>query len=211
MPHFNAFGATLFSEDGKTFTLNSKEGEQALQVYYDMIFKDQVHPKPGDQTTFETGKIAMQQELFSYMGKAKAIKDFEWDIAPLPAGPNGTGTTIGYAAYAITKDSPHYEEALDFLKFVSNSENMGVTSQFFVPSRASVLGSDSFLQQGPAPESVKIAVLDQMASAKSLPSHPNWQQIDTKMQTIMDYLYAQSASVEEVLKKAEAEVGPLLK
>jgi multiple sugar transport system substrate-binding protein len=209
--HLNAFGATIFSKDGSTFTLNSKEGEQALQLYSDMIFKDKIHPKPGDQTTFDTGKIAMQKDLFSYMGKAKAIKDFEWDIAPLPAGPNGTGTTIGYAAMTVLKDSPNAAEATEFLKFVTNPENMSITSQFFVPSRKSVLESDAFLKQGPSSESVKMAVLDQMAKASSLPSHKNWQKIDTKMQTILDFLYTQSVPVKEVLNKAEKEVAPLMK
>ncbi|MFC4103422.1 ABC transporter substrate-binding protein [Paenibacillus xanthanilyticus] len=209
--HFNAFGAQLFNPEGNAFTLNAKEGEQALQVYSDMIFKDNVHPKPGDQTTFDTGKIAMQKELFSYMGKAKAVVDFEWDIAPLPAGPNGPGTTIGYASYTILKDSPHYAEALELLKYMANPENMKVTSQYFVPSRKSLLESDDFLKQGPSAESVKLSVVDQIATASSLPTHSNWQQIDTKMQTIMDYLYTQSTSVKDILGIAEKEVGPLLK
>ncbi|WP_158289733.1 ABC transporter substrate-binding protein, partial [Paenibacillus flagellatus] len=113
---FNAYGADFLSKDGAKLTLNSKEGEQALDVFSGMIFKDKVHPKPGDQTTFDTGKIAMQKELFSYMGKAKAIKDFEWDIAPLPAGPAGTGTTMGYAGVVGMKDSKNPKEALEFIK-----------------------------------------------------------------------------------------------
>lgn len=209
--HFNAYGASIFSPDGNTFTLNSKEGELALQSYSDMIFKDKVHPKPGDQTTFDTGKIAMQKELFSYMGKAKAVKDFEWDIAPLPAGPNGPGTTLGYAAYTVMKDSPNYAEAVELLKFMTSPDNMKLTSQYFVPSRKSILESEEFFKQGPSSESVKLSVVDQMAKASSLPSHKNWQQIDTRMQTILDYLYTQSSPVKDVLSRAEKEVGPLLK
>lgn len=208
---FNSYGAELLSKDGSKFTLNSKEGEQALQLYSDMIFKDKVHPKPGDQTTFDTGKIAMQKELFSYMGKAKAIKDFEWDIAPLPQGPKGAGTTMGYAGVVVMKDSKFPKEATDFLKYITNNENMNITSQYFVPSRKSILESESFLKQGPSPESVKLAVIDQMVGATTLPAHKNWQQIDTKMQTILDLLYAQSGSVKDVLTKAESEVSPLLK
>jgi multiple sugar transport system substrate-binding protein len=208
---FYAYGANFLSADGTKFELNSKEGEQALQLYSDMIFKDKVHPKPGDQTTFETGKIAMQKELFSYMGKAKSIKDFEWDIAPLPAGPNGPGTTMGYAGVVVMKDTAHPKEAAEFQKFITSPENMAITSQFFVPSRKSVLGSDDFLKQGPSPESVKMAVIDQMPKAKSLPAHKNWQQIDTKMQSELDYLYTQSMPVKDMLAKAEKDITPLLK
>lgn len=208
---FNSYGAEFISQDGKKFMLNSKEGEQSLQIFSDMIFKDKVHPKPGDQTTFDSGKIAMQKELFSYMGKAKAIKDFEWDIAPLPAGPNGTGTTLGYGSVAIIKETPNPEESLAFLKFITNPENMKISSQYFVPSRKSVLESDGFLKQGPSAESMKMAVIDQMAKAKTLPTFNNWQNIDSNMKTVLDYLYSQSVPVKEVLKKAEDTITPLLK
>lgn len=208
---FNAYGTDFLSADGSKLTLNSKEGEQALTMFSDMIFKDKVHPKPGDQTTFDTGKIAMQKELFSYMGKAKAVTDFKWDIAPLPAGPAGTGTTMGYAGVVGMKDTKHPKETLEFITYITNPDNMVITSQFFVPSRKAVLESDDFLKQGPSPESVKMAVIDQMPTAKSLPAHPNWQQIDTKMQSVLDYLYTQSASVQDVLKKADTEITPLLK
>jgi multiple sugar transport system substrate-binding protein len=208
---FNSYGAEFISPDGLKFKLNSKEGEQSLQMFSDMIFKDKVHPKPGDQTTFDSGKIAMQKELFSYMGKAKAIKDFEWDIAPLPAGPNGTGTTLGYGSIAIIKETPNPEESMAFLKFITNPDNMTISSQYFVPSRKSVLESDGFLKQGPSAESMKMAVIDQMAKAKTLPTFKNWQNIDSNMKTVLDYLYSQSAPVTEVLKKAEVSITPLLK
>ncbi|OMF37011.1 hypothetical protein BK133_07295 [Paenibacillus sp. FSL H8-0548] len=208
---FNAYGAELINKEGTEFTLDSSQGEQALQLYSDMIFKDGVHPKPGDQTTFDSGKIAMQKELFSYMGKAKAVTDFEWDIAPLPAGPNGLGTTLGYAAVTITKDSKYPDEALEFLKFITSPENMAITSQYFVPSRKSVLESDSFLNQGPSAESMKLAVIDQMAAAQTLPSFQDWAKIDSSMKTVLDYLYSKSATVQEVLKKADESITPLLK
>ncbi|NQX67027.1 sugar ABC transporter substrate-binding protein [Paenibacillus alba] len=207
---FNSYGAELVSKDGKKFALNSKEGEQSLQFFSDLIFKDKVHPKPGDQTTFDSGKIAMQKELFSYMGKAKAVKDFEWDIAPLPAGPRGAGTTLGYGSVAIMKDTQFPEESIAFLKFITNPENMNITSQYFVPSRKSVLESDGFLKQGPSAESMKIAVIDQMAKAQTLPAFENWQNIDSNMRTALDYLYTQ-APVTAVLKKAEDLITPLLK
>ncbi|MNC62660.1 hypothetical protein D3C75_1127060 [compost metagenome] len=94
---------------------------------------------------------------------------------------------------------------------MTNPENMKLTSQYFVPSRKSILESEEFFKQGPSAESVKLSVVDQMAKASSLPSHKNWQQIDTRMQTILDYLYTQSSPVKDVLSRAEKEVVPLLK
>jgi multiple sugar transport system substrate-binding protein len=206
-------GADVFNKEGTEFTLHTPEGQKALQMYTDMIFKDKVHPKPGDEIAFETGKLGMFRDVYSYVSKAREIKDFEWDIAPMPAGPNGPGTWMGYAGYSVFEGTKHPEEALEFLKFITSQESMGVTSQFFVPSRESVLQSDIFKKAAPqpSPESIQIAVLDQMNEAKVKPGHRNWQQIDVKMQTLLDYLYTQSLSVDEVLQKMEQEIGPLLK
>ncbi|CAM4492564.1 multiple sugar transport system substrate-binding protein [Paenibacillus endophyticus] len=205
-----AFDADYFSEDGKTFTLNSKEGEQAIQFFSDAMFKSRIHPKPGDQTTFETGKIAMQQELFSYMGKAKAITDFKWDIAPMPSGAGGQGVTLGYAGYVVTEGSPHQAEAIELVKYLTNQENMAITSQFFVPSRQSVLESETFLNQGPSPESVKTAVLEQIAKGKVRQAFTNFQKIDEKMKIGFDSIYTQSATVSEFLKSLEKDITPVL-
>jgi len=207
-----AYGANVLSKDGTMFELNSPEGRQAIQLYYDMIFKDEVHPKPGDQLTFESGKLAMFRDVYSSVTNARAITDFEWDVAPMPSGPNGSGNWIGFAGYTVFKDTKHPEEAMAFLKFVSNEQSMSSTSKFFVPSRKSVLQSDAFMKAGelPTQEGIQTAVLDQMGTVEGLPLHKNWQKIDTKMQTLFDYLYTQSASVEDVLASMEEEVTPLL-
>jgi len=212
LPLFWSHGADVFSPDGTAFALHSPEGKAALQIYEDMIFKDQVHPKPGDEITFDTGKLGMFTDRYSYVSKARAIQDFEWDIAPMPEGTHGRGTSLGYAGYSVFQ-TEHPEEAIEFLKFVTNAESMGVTSQFFVPSRKSVLESDVFLKAAPlpTPESIQVAVLDQMGDARIAPGHKNWQQIDVKMQTLMDLLYTQSESVESILQRMESDIGALLK
>ncbi len=212
LPLFWSHGADVFNADGTVFTLNSDQGKQALQLYDDMIFKDRVHPKPGDELTFETGKLGMFTDRYSYVSKARAITDFEWDIAPMPSGTHGRGTSLGYAGYSVFQ-SDHPEEAMAFLKFVTNAESMGVTSQYFVPSRQSVLESDIFLKAAPqpSPESIQTAVLDQMGEARIAPGHKNWQQIDVKIQTLLDFLYTQSRTADEVLKQMEDEVNPLMK
>ena len=207
-----SYGASILSPDGTTFTLNTPEGELALQTYIDMIFKDQSHPKPGDQTAFDSGKIGMQPGLYSAVAGFRSIKDFEWDIAPLPEGPGGSGVQMGYAGYAVMKDTKHPEEAISFLKFMSNKENMITTSEFFVPSRKSVIESDEFLNKYPHPsaESIKIALLDQLSKAWVFVVPANWQEINVKLGVDMDYLYTQQQTVKEVLEIMEKNASSLM-
>ncbi|MEI2398528.1 MULTISPECIES: sugar ABC transporter substrate-binding protein [Paenibacillus] len=212
LPLFWSHGAELFDSSATAFALNSPAGREALQLYSDMMFKDKVHPLPGDELTFDSGRIGMYTDRYSYTSKARAVTDFDWDIAPMPAGVKGTGTSLGYAGVSVF-ETRHPAEAAEFLKFITSAEAMSVTAQYFVPSRKSVLESDVFLRAAskPSPESIQLAVLDQIADARIAPGHKNWQQIDTKIQRLLDGLYTQSSTVDGLLGQMEVEVGPLMK
>jgi len=213
MSLFRAYGAEMFNESGSRFTLNSSGGREAMQLFSDLIFKYEVHPKAGDQTTFESGKLGMYQFPYSYVETARRITDFEWDIAPLPAGPSGAISAMGIAGYSIFKGAKHPKEALEFLKFISQPDNMKITSEVYVPSRQSVLESDEFMNSHlvPSRASIQIAVIDQMKTARINPSHKNWQEIDTEMRVLFDLLYTQSKPVNDILDTMEATITPLLK
>ncbi len=208
------FGGDVFSPDGKKFTYNSEAGEKALQMFMDMMYKDEVHPKPGDQITFESGKLGMYVNTLSYMSTAKTIKDFEWNISPLPAGPKSSATRTGFAAYTMfkTENDPNNEEKLELFKYLTNKENMGITAQFFVPSRKSVLESDAFKKLYPEniQENFKATVLDRLATTKVAVTPANFAKINPEIQVYYDLLYTQSISVKDALKKMEETVSPLM-
>ncbi|WP_339223641.1 sugar ABC transporter substrate-binding protein [Paenibacillus sp. FSL H8-0332] len=212
LPLFWSHGAELFDSGGASFALNSPAGKEALQLYSDMMFKNKVHPLPGDELTFDSGRIGMYTDRYSYTSKARAVTDFAWDIAPMPAGIKGAGTSLGYAGVSVF-ETEHPAEAAEFLKFITSAGSMSISAQYFVPSRKSVLESDVFLRVAskPSPESIQRAVLDQIATARIAPGHKNWQQIDTKIQLLMDGLYTQTSTVEKLLAQMEQEVNPLMK
>lgn len=209
------FGGDVFSQDGSKFTLNTLEGEQGVQMFTDMIFKDEVHPKPGVQTTFESGKIGMFSTSLSYVSTAKNIKDFEWDIAPYPSGPKGTNTRAGFAAYAMFKvdADPKAEEKLALFKYLTGKEAMQVTSQYFVPSRKSVLASDDFKKLYPAniQDSLQATVIDRLPTAKIAVTPANFAKINTEAQVFFDLLYTQTVTVKEMLAKMDEKINPLMK
>lgn len=208
------FGGDVFSPDGKKFTFNSEAGEKALQMYMDMMYKDAVHPKPGDQITFESGKLGMYVNTLSYMSTAKDIKDFEWNISPLPVGPKSSATRTGFAAYTMFKNDndPKAAEKMELFKFLTNKENMGITAQYFVPSRKSVLESDSFKKLYPenVQENFDATVLERLASTKVAITPANFAKINPEVQVYYDLLYTQSISVKDALKKMEETVAPLM-
>lgn len=212
---FWAFGADFMNEESTKFTLNTPEGEKALQLISDMIFKDQIHPKPGDQITFEGGKIGMSRQNYAYVNTARSIKGFEWDIAPMPKGPNKDApAATGLAAYSVMQDSKYKKEAQDLLKFMTSKEAMTEFAFMYVPNRSSVLASDALTKgfESPTKEAIKASLIDPMnGKLRAQNAHKNWQQIDVKVQTVIDMLYTKTYPVKEVLKKMEDEVTPLMK
>ncbi|WP_158299314.1 ABC transporter substrate-binding protein [Paenibacillus antri] len=212
---FWSFGADIFNEDATEFLLNSPESAQVLQMFDDMMFKDFTNPKPGDQISFESGKIGMFRGNYSYSASARKAEGLEFDIAPMPKGPVADAPFYdGVSGYSVMKDTEYPAEALELLKFFTSKEGMAKFQATFPPPRKSVLESEAFanMNDQPSAEGIKLAMSEPMsAGGRVIPTPENWQQINTKIQNLLDILYTQSATVEEVLERMDQEVAPLLK
>ncbi len=207
-------GADIFNADSTKFALNSPEGEQAIQAVFDMMYKDNVHPKPGNQVAFETGKIGMERNNYSSSINYQKITDFEWDIAPFPEGPS-QGQPYGAAlvGYSMLEGTAYPQQSMDLIKYLSSVEGMEAMSSVFVPTRLSVLESPVFLKDNGSPslEGVQLSIIDRMDRIRAQVSHKNWAQIDIKIQNGLDSLYTNTANVKEALQRMEDEINPLLK
>ncbi|OXM16843.1 ABC transporter substrate-binding protein [Paenibacillus herberti] len=205
-------GSAPFKEDMSKFTWNDAYGVETLKMLQTMMFVDKSHPKAGEQVSFESGKLGMIFDNYSFVSKARTIKDFKWSIAPMPSGSQGTVPMMGQAGYVLFKESKHPKEAKELIKFLAGQEGIQTTSAFFVPPRQSVLGSDAFLKQegNPDPADIKQAVIDEMPKAKVQPGHIQWQKIDTEILSGFDRLFGQSGAPEEILKGIKEKVDPLL-
>lgn len=205
-------GSGPFNKEMTDFTWDDQYGVGTFKMLQQMMFVDGSHPKAGEQISFESGKIGMFFDVYSFVSKARAIKDFEWSIAPMPSGSQGSVPMLGQAGYVVFKDSKHPQEAKDFLKFLASKDGIQKTSTFFVPPRQSVLKSDEFMKQpnNPAPEDIQQAVIDEMPKARFQPGHVQWQKIDTEILSGFDQLFGQIAEPEQIVKTMAEKVRPLL-
>jgi multiple sugar transport system substrate-binding protein len=213
LSHTWSNGGSLFNEDTTEFTWNSKQGVETLSMLDRMMFNDKSHPKAGEQVSFESGKIGMFFDVYSYVSRAREVKDFKWDIAPLPEGPEGRFPMLGQAGYTMFAGSKHPEEAKELLKFLTSQEGITASSTFFVPPRESVLSSDEFVNQpnNPPVESIQRAVIDEMDNARLQEGHMEWQKIDNAIQFGFDELFGQLKKPDEILKGMEEKINPILK
>jgi multiple sugar transport system substrate-binding protein len=156
----------IFGKDGKTFTLASAKGAEAMQWLADLTLKHKVQPERGqvEQGTtpnlgnnlFIAGKVGMifrTQGTISYfrknIPKAGDPGSFEWDVAPTPGNVDqkSEGSLI---CYAITKPAKNPDGAWNLLKFMGGPEG----SKIFAEQGAWITAhkaSNSYMKPGAAP------------------------------------------------------------
>ena len=132
----------------------------------DLVNKYHVAPRPeeaaqvGNMKLFTSGRIGM---LISGSWAAELvfkdnIKDFEYDVAPLPRGPAARATFIGGAAYAVLSRSKHKDQAWELVKWMTGKQyqrSRAIHSQI-VPSRISVARSGAYLHLNKPPKARKV-------------------------------------------------------
>ncbi|GGA91992.1 ABC transporter substrate-binding protein [Ornithinibacillus halotolerans] len=210
--HTFSYGGEMFSDDMSSFEWNSDEGIATFELLNRMMFEDKSHVPPGENVNFESGNVGMFTFMYSYIANVRGITDFEWDIAPLPKGPEGRVPLLGQAGLAAFEGSDHPEEALKLLQFLGSKTGIQASSQFFVPARKSVLESDEFInvENNPPRESIELAVINEMGNGFIYPLHEDWAKIESEIVSGFDKLFAQMATPEEILAEMEEKINPLL-
>ncbi|WP_340027815.1 sugar ABC transporter substrate-binding protein [Paenibacillus sp. FSL H7-0940] len=205
-------GSGPFDEDMTTFTWNDAYGVQTFELLERMMFTDESHPKAGEQVSFDAGNVGMFFDNYSYVSKAREITDFEWSIAPMPSGSQGSVPMLGQAGYAMFNDSKHPEETKKLLKYFASEQGIQATATYFVPPRTSVLNSDAFILQpnNPSKEHIVQAVIDEMPKARLIPGHIRWQDIDNAVLQGFDRLFAKTTTAEDNLKQMQEEIQSVL-
>jgi multiple sugar transport system substrate-binding protein len=137
---------------------------------------------------------------------------FDWDIAPLPAGPAGDQRTTGQAAFVVFNASKNADVAADFVAFLTNKQNVTEMATFFPPARNSVLESDEFLTSNPlvAPESMAAAVGSSIPLGTVEAVHVNFPKIDQAARAEIDKLWVPDADVQAVMDAVCEAINPLM-
>ena len=210
IPVIRAYGSDAWDADYNCL-MNEPEAVEAIELFHSMIFEDRTVEQPGQILDFPSGNVAAMIGQLSRVAPL-ADAEFDWDIAPLPAGPAGETTVIGQAAFVVFNNSPNRDVAIDFLKFLTNQENTLAIAQFFPPIRASVLETDVLLDANPtvAPESMRTAVIAPILEGLVLPTHPNYPTIDLTARPILDQLWQPGADVQAIMDNLCNTIQPLL-
>jgi multiple sugar transport system permease protein len=175
-------GGDALTEDGKV-VIDSPATYQAVKFMHDLIYVDHSAPKPVDAPPngFENGKIAIYYGgHVMELAPLRASATFEWDIAPLPAGPAGQATgELGVGGLAVTKQCKHPEAAFEVLRFLTSKESSLALAQggLIAPVRRDIAQETILAGTQTSPKHASVLV-DSLSFARSVPKlatfNPMW-------------------------------------
>lgn len=211
VPVMEAYGGGSWNSDGTQCLMNTAESTEAATLIHKMMYEDNSIVKPNEKVDFTSGTVGMTMRQLSWLSSLKDVT-FYWDFAPLPSGPAGAKPVVGQAAVVVFNTSPNKEVAIDFLKFLMNSENSAKLSAFFPQARASILDSGSIEDANPTlnSESIKTAIIDQIKAGTVLPSHIEYSKIDLAVRAVLDQMWTPDADVSTIMNSACEAMTPYL-
>ncbi len=173
--------------DDKLFPTKTFLGEpgaaEAIQFFADLTNVDQTTPpyevlrsSQDIAALFSEGKVAMVFGNHALVPAFTQIKDFEWDVVGLPQHQRRGNVAAG-AGYVISANTPHPQEAWEFLKFLSGPKGQAIFAEsgLAVPARRSVAESQIFKKAG-TPYNVQI-FLDEVEIGEPDPAFVGFNEI----------------------------------
>jgi len=218
-----AFGGSLVDNvnNPTKCTLDSKESLAGLEFYSDLINKYKVHPTStamtnlamGVQGMFMTNRLAMFASGIWETPGLRNIKDFEWDVALFPKGPNGLrafGT--GGSGYCILKDSKHPDEAFEVVKMLAGrkGEAMLADAGLAQPAIIDITKGEHWSLNDNPPKN-KMMLDEAMRYVIYDPFHPAWREAkELYINPELDLVFNGKKPIGEVVKSFIGKVDDLL-
>jgi ABC-type sugar transport system permease subunit/ABC-type glycerol-3-phosphate transport system substrate-binding protein len=200
---------------------------KAMQFLQDLSFKYDVAPSAvdlqssgvgasGPHGLFAQGRIAMYcTGIWEVPRFRQEITNFDWDIAPFPAGPTGLhGVATGWSGYGISASTKHKQLAWEFVKYLSGPNGMSRLAQAGLAQPAMAKLADSPLWLDNARPKNRVLTVKEVPYVHFSVISPLWPQIaseviNPKEQLIWnDTLTAQQA-VDEFQPAAQAMLDSL--
>jgi len=204
------YGASIWSEDGKTCTLNSPEGVKAIQSIVDARYVGKFSPtadqlaEQGDWDMFIAGKLAMfPTGPWAIQPFNDKISGFTYDIAHMPAG-DKQATHVYANSYAMAATSKNQEAAWRFIAFATGPEGTKIRQdgKYEISPVREIAEKYYLANLAGAPPEHAIVFMEVQDYAVPQPVHANWNQIFDAIQPELDLALIQAETVQAALDNA---------
>lgn len=136
------YGGRMFSEDGKTCTMNTPEVKKGIHFWADLRLKHHVMPTSSEaQSMAPTGSWGTDALLFresmiamTVSGRWMCIqyreqKDLDWDVVSVPHGPYRF-TLLASKSYAIPTACRNKPAAITFIRHLLGKDNQMLVANY---------------------------------------------------------------------------------
>ena len=210
-------GGKSLSDDRKSFIGNVPETAEALQFQTDLILKNNVAPRPGDNLgtgdSFLSGRMAMVEDGAWRAATLFTRPEFDYGVAPLPASPKGVRKTVvkpnaltipvgvtgqpAADAYELAKfiTGPVYQKALiDVGQAITNLKSL----------------VDYFVQKSPIRDAHVFMDAYSKGEVLPIPLIPQWQDYSKIYSGEFNKVRAGTATVADALSAIKTQTDALL-
>jgi multiple sugar transport system substrate-binding protein len=196
-------------------TLDSPASLQAFQWFADLQVKEHVVPDAAAEAARDSESRFLDGTLGMYFNSRRAVptmrtvKDFDWDVAPLPRGsqPASVLHSDGYCMAGKSKDK---EAAWKFIEYANSPKGQEIVARTgrTVPSLRSVAESAAFLDPTQKPANSQVW-LDVVPTLRTVPVMSNWPAIEDAASKEVERAFYGQATVEEAAASAAALTQPM--
>ncbi|MDP9315886.1 MAG: sugar ABC transporter substrate-binding protein [Chloroflexota bacterium] len=200
-----------------TLTLDAPEALAAAQWFVDLQVKHHVVPdavaaeSEDDESRFQNGRTAMLFDSRRAVPTLRTINTFDWDIAPLPHGPQAT-TILHSDAYCMSAKAANKEAVWSFIEFANSSEGQTIIARTgrTVPSLQAVAQSPAFLEPNAKPQRSSV-FLEAIPTIRAVPTFATWEDVESILDNEIKRAFYGQASVADAMRTAQQNAAPFLK
>lgn len=217
LPFVWSAGGALFDNSLSSVRLNEPAAQQGLQFYADWRNRYHIAPGTAESGSMQMSQLFLQQRLAMMVSGRWSVPllrkqaDFNWDVVPLPKGPDGSRVGIDASGYALSAQSKHPEESWELIAFLNSQEAQQAFAEsgLIVPARRDVAGSEAFLglSEPPAHASAFLEVIE-----TGVPTHvpPRWNEVSEELTLALEPVWDGKQTVAEAVAGVTPKIRRLL-
>ena len=139
----------------------------------------------------------------------RTIKDFQWDVLPLPVLQE-PATVLHSDGYCMLASSEVKDAAWDFTEFAMGPEGQRITAGTgrTVPSLKSIAESSVFLNPGAEPAHSQV-FLDSIPYIQRVPNISTWTEIEDTANALIEEGMYEGDPAEEIAKQIDRQTSPM--
>ncbi len=195
-------------------TLDTPEALDALQWLVDLQVKEGVvadavgEASESSESRFLNGRLGMYFNSRRGVPTYRTIKNFTWDVAPLPHGSQAAGI-LHSDAYCLAAAAQNKEAAWQFIEFANSlvGQEIVARSGRTVPSLKAVANSPVFLDPTLPPANSQVFI-ETVPLLKRVPIMTTWAGIEETASREIERAFYGQASVQEAAETAVSLTQP---